>query len=91
MLKNYATFLGLDPEPLLLRFAEGLQARLVVNQASRSQAAPRSEAKPSSRSPLRRLLSADLIIGGVLALFWPGSSSGEQIEYSPCAPNRKPP
>jgi hypothetical protein len=33
MLHNYASFLGLDPEPLLLRFAEGLQALLAARQA----------------------------------------------------------
>ncbi len=32
MLNNYAIFLGVDPEPLLLRFADGLQARLALRQ-----------------------------------------------------------
>jgi cytoskeletal protein RodZ len=52
MLKNYAAFLGLDPEPLLLRFADGLQARLLSKQQNSQpaarpveprQAAPREE------------------------------------------------
>lgn len=34
MLKNYAAFLGMDPEVLLLRFADGLQERLKVRQTS---------------------------------------------------------
>ncbi len=33
MLNNYASFLGMEPEPLLLRFAEGLQAILAAKQA----------------------------------------------------------
>ncbi len=33
MLNNYAAFLGMDPEPLLLRFADGLQARLQAKRA----------------------------------------------------------
>ena len=32
MLHNYASFVGLDPEPLLLKFAEALQLRLVARQ-----------------------------------------------------------
>jgi cytoskeleton protein RodZ len=32
MLNNYIVFLGMDPEPLLLKFAEGLQARLAARQ-----------------------------------------------------------
>jgi cytoskeletal protein RodZ len=32
MLNNYASFLGIDPEPLLLRFAEGLQTGLALRQ-----------------------------------------------------------
>ncbi len=33
MLNNYAAFLGMDPETLLLRFADGLQARLQAKRA----------------------------------------------------------
>ena len=67
MLNNYAAFLGMDPEPLLLRFADGLQARLVGKQATQ----PRQSVKKrgtSGRSPLRRLISGDIIVGGFLIL-----------------------
>jgi hypothetical protein len=46
MLSNYAIFLGFDPEPLLLRFAEGLQANLAARQALAASLLP---AKPASQ------------------------------------------
>jgi cytoskeletal protein RodZ len=59
MLKNYTTFLGLDPEPLLLRFAEGLQARLAAQQAAQPRKrAPAVAEPPRPISPLRRLSMA---------------------------------
>jgi cytoskeleton protein RodZ len=70
MLNNYATFLGLDPDPLLLRFAEGLQLRLAARQAAQPQ--PTSTARsPQFVLParLRRIFSSDVLIGGGLALF----------------------
>lgn len=67
MLSNYAEFLGLDPEPILLRFADGLQARLFTKQATQ----PRPMTKKRSRSipvPLWRLLSGDFLLVGILVL-----------------------
>jgi cytoskeleton protein RodZ len=77
MLNNYATFLGMDPDAVLLRFAEGLQAGLAAKQADRPPASERRAAtRPRPRLPslalptfLRRLLSNDLWIGGLLAIF----------------------
>jgi cytoskeletal protein RodZ len=58
MLHNYASFLGLDPEPLLLRFAEGLQALLAARQAVekksstvRKPAKPIKDAAPGTGNP----------------------------------------
>jgi cytoskeletal protein RodZ len=67
MLKNYAVFLGLDADDLLLEFAEGLQARLVESAPER-EIAP---VHPKTRSPRseRRFLSRDLVIGILLGLF----------------------
>lgn len=70
MLNNYATFLGLDPEPLLLEFAEALQARL----ASRQNASLEPETRPARRKRpmpllLRRILSPDILIGLTFAIF----------------------
>jgi cytoskeleton protein RodZ len=97
MLNNYAVFLGLDPEPLLLRFAEGLQARLAVKQAARAEKQPQPS-RPELRSPtrLQRTISSELIIGAVLVIFLAASSiwvairifsiqSGQQV--APTAPS----
>lgn len=63
MLTNYANFLGLDPDPLLLRYAEGLQERLNFRQRAQ---------RPAQRSTVqagpRRHLPLDLILGSVVAL-----------------------
>jgi cytoskeleton protein RodZ len=69
MLKNYAVFLGLDPEPLMLRFAEALQARLAVRQAARPDTRPRPTRRgPDLLLPVRRLFASELVIGGFLVL-----------------------
>ena len=70
MLNNYAVFLGLDPEPLLLRFADGLQARLAVKQAARAEKQP-PPSRPELRTPtrLQRAISSELIIAVVLVVF----------------------
>jgi cytoskeletal protein RodZ len=70
MLNNYAIFLGFDPEPLLLRFADGLQANLAARQAlaaSLQPAKPRKPARSSSR--VRRFISMDLLAGSFLIIF----------------------
>jgi cytoskeleton protein RodZ len=97
MLNNYAVFLGLDPEPLLLRFADGLQARLAVKQAARAEKQPQpSRRELRSPSRLQRTFSSELIIGAVLVIFLAASSiwvairifaiqSGQPVE--PTAPS----
>jgi len=71
MLNNYTAFLGLDPDPLLLRFADGLQARLATTQATRPR---RKETRvaPLAPAPLRRLFSLDFLLGGSLVLLLVG-------------------
>lgn len=70
MLNNYATFLGLESDPLLMKFAEGLQAGLSARRGSRTaetrteNTTPRGARKPS----LRRFISNDLIFGGALGV-----------------------
>lgn len=69
MLDNYASFLGLDPEPLLLRFADALQARLAARQAVQSDVPTRPAKAPSEAPPpgkIRRRFSGDLLIGALL-------------------------
>jgi cytoskeletal protein RodZ len=70
MLNNYATFLGLDPDPLLLSFAEGLQLRLAARQALQAAPRPTVERRQIVLPPrLRRFISGDFLIGGGLAFF----------------------
>ena len=74
MLSNYASFLGLNTEDVLLRFADGLQAGLYDRQAARNPnpTKPRQEEAgriPARPSQMRRLFSMDLFIGGLLVVF----------------------
>ena len=70
MLNNYAIFLGLNSEQLLLRFAEGLQVRLAAKQAARQDSRPvSSRTQPAPPSALRRLFSGDVLIGVTVTLF----------------------
>ncbi|GAB4581315.1 MAG: hypothetical protein Fur0022_40620 [Anaerolineales bacterium] len=75
MLNNYATFLGLDTDPLLLKFADGLQARLLARRgasktARTDETTPREAETPRGvgKTPLRRYISNDLIFGGTLGV-----------------------
>jgi cytoskeleton protein RodZ len=74
MLSNYATFLNLDSEAILLLYAEGLQARrLERTPAAESRSLSGTKTRPGARQPgtARRLITPDLLIGGglILALF----------------------
>ena len=67
MLNNYAAFLGLDTDAMLLRFADGLQARLAARQPERPAGrAAENPARPGRPPALRRLLSPDFLIGGLI-------------------------
>jgi cytoskeleton protein RodZ len=64
MLKNYADFVGLDSDELLLRFADGLQARLDEKRGE----TPKRQKQTPSRTPsrVRRIFSRDAILGGTV-------------------------
>jgi len=70
MLTNYANFLGLDPEPLLMRYADGLQERLSFRQR---MAQPKARISPNQEPSRRRRLPLDwlisLLVIGILFLF----------------------
>jgi cytoskeleton protein RodZ len=96
MLNNYAIFLGFDPEPLLLRFAEGLQVDLAARQAARASTLPAKTRKTSNRGKGRRFFSIDLLAGGFLVLFilgfiiWGGlriSSVRSEDQPTPTSPS----
>jgi cytoskeletal protein RodZ len=68
MLSNYANFLGMDAEPLLLRFAQGLQVQLAARQATRPAPARRVQQQPKPPGPLRRVLSGESLLGTLLVI-----------------------
>ena len=73
MLSNYAAFLNLDSDTILLRFAEGLQQRRLERMAPAAEPGlftnKRTSARPAQQA--RRLVTPDLIfVGGlILVLF----------------------
>ncbi len=67
MLKNYASFLGLNTDEILLQFAEGLQNRRATAAPEPEQKNIRPKNRPKRRE--RRFFSRDIIIGSALALF----------------------
>ncbi|MCU0484603.1 MAG: DUF4115 domain-containing protein [Anaerolineales bacterium] len=69
MLSNFAGFLGMDPEPVLLRFAEGLQADLFTRQSQKPQSKGSFVQGVRQPGPLRRLLSIDLFVTVFLVVF----------------------
>ncbi|NJD58040.1 MAG: hypothetical protein C3F13_00725 [Anaerolineales bacterium] len=79
MLSNYASFLGLDTEAILLRFADGLQADLNNRRAVRSTSVQTASSQEEGRLParpsqLKRLFSMDFFVGGFIIIFLLGFS-----------------
>ena len=71
MLGNYAEFLGLDSNALLLRYAEALQQRFQARQAAKAPKPQPQRAKLVFRRPLwlTNLFSRDILFGGLAGLF----------------------
>jgi cytoskeleton protein RodZ len=95
MLSNYASFLGLNTEEILLRFADGLQSSLYDRQAARNPSqkkAPAGEqSQPAARpSQLRRLFSMDLFAGGFLIIFLLGFTIWGALRISSFRSNKEP-
>jgi len=68
MLSNYASFLDLDVDALLLRFADALQARRLERYPAKS-ARSRGQLKvPESMPKLRSFIAGDLVFGIGMAL-----------------------
>jgi cytoskeleton protein RodZ len=72
MLNNYAHFLDMDVDVIVLQFAEGLQAQRLKHQPTPAGITRISDAKSPSRSilppGLRRYLSMDVLVGVGLVL-----------------------
>jgi cytoskeletal protein RodZ len=58
MLKNYAVFLGLDPDPLLLKLASGLQEQRLARQAAIQPEQP-AQPRPAPPGLLRRVVGSE--------------------------------
>jgi transcriptional regulator with XRE-family HTH domain len=66
--RNYADFLGLDAEDLMLRYADALQSRAGKRPLGVSESAVRQASLPRQPGRIRRWLSADLFISALLIL-----------------------
>ena len=66
MLKNYAEFLGLDTEPLMMTFADGLQAGLTQRRPETIPDQPQPSRQETRR---RRFPNRDILIGVFVAVF----------------------
>jgi len=71
MLSNYARFLNLDPEALLLRFADGLQTRRTERMGNRPFRRPATQVS-NSQLVLRQFISVDLVVGALLVILLVG-------------------
>ena len=71
MLSNYATFLDLDVDMLLLRFADALQAR---HRERNPQKPVRTPGQPSipNMPPVRGFIAGDMIFGVSMAILLVG-------------------
>jgi cytoskeletal protein RodZ len=68
MLSNYATFLDLDVDALLLRFADALQARYRERNPQRSTRKP-GQPIVANLPPMRSFIAGDLVFGvGIVVL-----------------------
>jgi cytoskeletal protein RodZ len=97
MLKNYAQFLSLDPEPLLLQFADRLQAQWQERrEAQPAEKEAKKRKKPKAVTPARRFFTKELLIGGslvvslILFALWAGvriAAMRSQREPEPTVPS----
>jgi cytoskeletal protein RodZ len=68
MLSNYVEFLNMDEAKVLLRFAEGLQARRIERIPRPEPGMASSKKRPARQAPFwRRFLTPDLIFGVAVA------------------------
>lgn len=65
MLSNYAAFLNLDEDKIMLRFAEGLQTRRIERLSKVPQKDPTpTKKRPAKQAPFwRRFITPDLVFG----------------------------
>ncbi len=95
MLSNYAAFLGLDTESILLRFADGLQVSLQDRQQAKEVTSPQRRKQepgrpPAQPSPVKRLFSMDFIISGFIIVFLLGFVVWGALRISAMNSNKQP-
>ncbi len=97
MLSNYAGFLEMNVDALLLQFAEALQSRRIEYIApAAGKKRPTTPRRPASKAPSwRRLVTTDLLVGSTLILVlvgfavWAASqvTAMQQKSVEPTAPS----
>jgi cytoskeleton protein RodZ len=97
LLANYAEFLDLDADPILVRFAEALQNKLKPFQEWTPEPNQAEPAELKTQNPVwmlvKKYLTLDMVVGGALILtlfffvFWGAAqlinSNAQQISTSP--------
>jgi len=68
ILANYAGFLDLDADTILLRFADGLQARYRERKPERPRDSRARMTVNTTLPPLRSFIASDLLFGGGMAI-----------------------
>lgn len=68
ILANYAVFLDLDADTILLRFADGLQARYREKKPEKPSRTRARMTVNTSLPPLRSFIASDLLFGGGMAI-----------------------
>jgi cytoskeleton protein RodZ len=68
MLQNYAAFLGMGLEPVLLKFADGLQAQLAEKRSARPHKPNVRSNRSAGNTRLRQYFPGDLILGAILVI-----------------------
>jgi cytoskeleton protein RodZ len=69
MLNNYAGFIGLDPETLLLKFADALQLRLAARQARQGKSRKRKQPSQVALPSLwRKLFTPEIMLSVFLSV-----------------------
>src|SRR5581483_3471706 len=68
ILANYAGFLDLDVDAILLHFADGIQARYRERQSEKPKRSRSHMTVNTSLPPLRTFIASDLVFGGGMAI-----------------------
>ena len=68
MLQNYAAFLGMNVEPVLLKFADGLQAQLAEKRSARPRETNVRSIRSGGSTRLRQYFPSELILGAMLVI-----------------------